>query len=288
VRGVLSRGINRLRAAAFEANGEDGYIITDGFDASSVGGGTTSDDALAAWLRAISNRAPFLPPAPLGARATSPRGQWEKVELDSGIGRRIRDGGWHDSSLTGPRASWDTPAVRISLPSLPLRGVPSAFADAGFSRWVRVVGAFGHVHAALYRADRAGFTLVGEGVVDVVDPAALERQIAEANSGRPLAAEKNHPKHRAVLGYYKCFDDMRRKPQACTLEARKFVTKLSPAAIDGDRAHGASCKDWRSGSSSTSRSTFGSGTTRTAEACPPGHRRRPYRLQLPSQSFWCF
>lgn len=65
--------------------------------------------------------------------------------------------------------------MAIPLPE-PL-GVETSWADAGY-REVRVVGNRGEVSRALVRDDRdageAAFTLVGEGVVDVVDPATID------------------------------------------------------------------------------------------------------------------
>ncbi len=68
-----------------------------------------------------------------------------------------------------------TPAVALSFPALP--DVPRAWAGCGFSRARYLIGESGTVGWAVVRPEPDGFTQVGHGLLDVLDPAQLEAAI---------------------------------------------------------------------------------------------------------------
>lgn len=80
--------------------------------------------------------------------------------------------------IPGPRT---TPAVAVRVP--PLRTeIPAAWAAEGFTRWRYVIGDSGRVGFMLVRDEPDGFTLVGDGAVDLVDPVGLEEALAAATA----------------------------------------------------------------------------------------------------------
>lgn len=73
----------------------------------------------------------------------------------------------------------NTPAARVALPaSWPT--IPAEFTRAGFTRWVRLVGEHGTISHLLVREDPDRVTLVGEAVLDLVDPETLRPEIDRA------------------------------------------------------------------------------------------------------------
>ena len=80
------------------------------------------------------------------------------------------------------------PAVRIPLTALDL-SVPPAWSAQGFTRRVVLVGARGHLSTALLRPEASqpatSFVLVGEGLLDRLDPTTLLADLARAEAKRP-------------------------------------------------------------------------------------------------------
>ena len=251
VGGVLARGVLRLRTLLFDTSTPENarFVAVDGLDGSAIGWGATASEAIASWRAALFREKPR-PPEP--SKFTS------EVELPPDTGpreERREDGtmvfssGLITLSFDGPSIPWPpaipsaTPGLLIPLPPLPEpERIPERYAAAGFSRWVRLVGSRGDVSHALYRADEGGFTLVGDGIVDLVDVAAFDEQMNAADARDDTYKILGHPdpftdlRHHAAFLQYRCFDDVRHVPIPCEQATAQFGRGHTPAQIDGDAA----------------------------------------------------
>jgi hypothetical protein len=125
--------------------------------------------------------------------------------------------------------------VAFPLPG-PRPPIPEAFAQNGWNRWVELVGDHGTVHRALRRDEEGGgFTLVGEGVVDAVDPANFGDGIKAAIADRDewmAEFRLSVPVTFEVLTF-SAWSDMERRP-APLKEAGSFAGDgFDPGEIDG-------------------------------------------------------
>lgn len=184
--GAWSRALAALRRRAWAGiPGGARFLVTDGLDGSSLGAGATREAALEAWRADLFRAKPKPPVAPKQPSTPPPPPELPHVERDAegkvvaaSTGTMNISGGGVGAHVDWPAAVPDNmPAAMIEVPDLPA-DVPAAFATAGFQRWVRLVGALGVPCAALVREEHDGFTLVGEGIVDIVDPARLEVDLA--------------------------------------------------------------------------------------------------------------
>jgi hypothetical protein len=107
---------------------------------------------------------------------------------------------------------------------------------------VRLVGALGVPCAALLREEHDGFTLVGEGIVDIVDAMRIEADLvaldAREREACPLPEPPwKDPKMVGRVGSYTCWDagHQRAMPLVST-GAHWSSAPFSPEMIDGDIA----------------------------------------------------
>jgi hypothetical protein len=128
----------------------------------------------------------------------------------------------------------NVPACLVPLPPLPT-AIPAGFGRAGFSRWVRLLGGHGHIHHGLVRAEDGRVTVVGEGMIDLVDPSTLDPELdaAEASSAadqRQMFGDRPMPVLHAV--HFRCWDAgwRRRVP----FEVAGGADRLHVRELDGD------------------------------------------------------
>jgi hypothetical protein len=183
-------GLRRVLAQGVPADAR--IAVADGFAGTAVALGPTLADAMAAWRVELwrhkpgSDHAPEITPPvtePAAPREPDPDPTADNVRA---LGRDVQriDLGKHTFSF-GPPASAvplpalvpdNTPATRIAIPTH-TPTIPPPWAAAGFDRWVHLVGASGSVAFALARTHPDRTTLVGEGVLDIVDPESLDARI---------------------------------------------------------------------------------------------------------------
>jgi hypothetical protein len=124
------------------------------------------------------------------------------------------------------------------LPPAP-EEIPAAFAAVGFARWVRVVPESGAVRHALVRDESDGWTLVGDGVLDVVDPAAMDAQMASAErqrredyDGHPIELRPwDNPDYVAGHMRFSCWDADRQRAAALSIVGGGWSGGFTPASL---------------------------------------------------------
>lgn len=129
------------------------------------------------------------------------------------------------------RVDDDVPAVLLDLAPLPTR-IPGAFWEAGFHRWVRVVGDAGDVTHTLVRDAASQVTLIGEEVLGHVEPWRLDEELdaVDRTTRGVLAAV---PGARAAVGMstlttYRVVDDARRRRVPIELSTSQSAPDLGP------------------------------------------------------------
>lgn len=190
--GVLRVGIAGLRRAFFEQPPptDPHFVVVDGVAGTAIGYGATEDEAFANWQRAVWRVKPRVPeqkpPAPVPLVPEQP----PSVEEHPDGSKTYHLGTFMlaaaGSALDPPVDTPDTlPAVRIPLAPLDLT-VPPAFRAQGFERRVVLVGGRGHLSTALLRPEGAGCLLVGQDVMDQLDPTTLLSELAQAEAKSPV------------------------------------------------------------------------------------------------------
>jgi hypothetical protein len=246
------RVVGPLRRALWEARVPDGarHLAADAFLGNAIAWGASRDEAVGRLETQIAaGEAPN--PVEWNVRALETHGAPQPpAEAVLPDGRRVAHLNLQvpvelPTQLTWPSGPAHTPAVALPLPAPPGEP-PAAFARAGFSRWVRLLGDSGAIAHALVRDDPNGCTVVGEGVLDLVDPAALEGlldahdQAASAPwDGKPAQNPWRAPSRRV---HYHVWDAVRRcaippiaPPSAPGLPAHPEIDQGPPAALlDGD------------------------------------------------------
>jgi len=188
-----------MRVALWEGRvpPEARFVVADGFDGSALAWGDTRDGALEAWESEVRE----VKPKPPGWK---PEPERELPDLDPEPPRRIEDADGKlrafstgTMTLTAPQVgelAWPmplprfTPAVLLPIPAAP-EHIPGHLAAGGFDRWVPLVGEFGDVGFGLLRRDGDdGFTMIGDGGLDLVDDlAGLEAEL-DASDERERAS----------------------------------------------------------------------------------------------------
>ncbi len=192
--GASTRALWAMREACWSGDvpGDARWLAADGFDGSALAWGSSREEVLARLEEEIAR----VRPKPPGWK---PEPEPEAPELEPESPRRIED---TDGKLVGVSTgtlhlvapavgelAWPMPLPRLTprvvLPLPPEPGAPPAhLAAAGFERWVRLIGPHGCVEYALLRDDGGdGHTLIGAGVLDLVDDvAALDRELDESDA----------------------------------------------------------------------------------------------------------
>lgn len=175
------------RALADGVPGAARIALADGFAGTAVAFGETLDAAMATWRTELWRHKPWSdgtsrePAGESAASTTEPRAT-DRDTTDDNVRHLGRDVqrvplGTFTFSFGPPASSVplpglvpdNMPAARITLPDRE-PSVPSRWAAAGFDRWVRLLGGSGEVAFALAHVLPNRTTLVGEGVLDIVDP----------------------------------------------------------------------------------------------------------------------
>ena len=166
------------------------FVVVDGVAGTAIGYGATEDDAFADWQQAVWRVKPRAPeqkpaaPVPLVPEQPPSVEEHPDGSKTYHLGTIVLAGA--GSALDPPVDTPDTlPAVRIPLAPLDLT-VPPAFRAQGFERRVVLVGGRGHLSTALLRPEGAGCLLVGQDVMDQLDPTTLLSELAQAEAKSPV------------------------------------------------------------------------------------------------------
>lgn len=195
VEGCWFRAMHSLRQLAFEDRlpGVGGVAVLDAYqhepEDTCLAVGTDLAEALRRWIaeerRVRPRPVPSRPPPP-PVPEDEPSSELEVVDEDGARSliltsermtltlRPDRQIPW---PIPGPST---TPLVAVPFPPFPST-IPERWASAGFRSWRYVVGESGEVGTVLVRSDRrGGSTLVGDGLLDVLDPTTLDRELDAA------------------------------------------------------------------------------------------------------------
>ena len=148
-------------------------VAADGWTGRAVAAGKTRDSTIRGWQAMVAQLRPFPekpkePPEPLPEPAIDQSFDGEQFSFH-GV-------------LRGPSSDvpWVEPTVENSPAAvLPLAGAPPSAPPLG--TWTYLVDAYGTVRPAAVRRHRGGFTLVGDRLLEVVDPAALDALLDAAD-----------------------------------------------------------------------------------------------------------
>ncbi|MCA9488416.1 MAG: hypothetical protein KC621_00790 [Myxococcales bacterium] len=195
VEGCWYRAMQSLRQLAFEDRvpGSGGVLVLDAYehapDLTCLALGADLEDALSRWKeeerRVRPRPVPSRPPPPPVVE-DEPSSELEVVDEDGSrsliltserMTLTLRPDRLIPWPIPGPST---TPLVALRLPPFPST-LPTSWATAGFARWRYLVGESGEVGTALVRDEASGgSTIVGEGLLDVLDPATLDRELEAA------------------------------------------------------------------------------------------------------------
>lgn len=230
VEGAWLRAQWVLREAAFDGRiGEDaqGWVIVDAFEGKALAVGPTFEGAVARWREEVlrvrprppkpeKREEPEVPPEPIPDHApTSGRDDEKKVAWVSTGTIRIESTSLADIAWPIPLPQ-HVPAVAVPLPAMP--EIPENYRNAGFTRVLRMFGELGAVTHGVVREEADGFTLVGEGMLDIVDPETVAEEVeaamaaqrewyADMPEGFPNPFREGHPSETHL---FKGWDDARR------------------------------------------------------------------------------
>jgi hypothetical protein len=277
----------RTALFADDAKGQARWIVADGFDGTAVARGDSIDEALIAWQRELfrarpkpPEAKPSAPPpdppapepkddAPIDLRKASTRapgaalttaGTTEHVDAEGkmvalSFGTMKFDFGPPKGAAPPPpprEIRWppatpaNTPGVLVPLGGVPGE-IPPTFRAIGFTRWARVLGAQGRVGCVLVREDDRGTLLVGEGVLDLVDPATLDAQLDDAVAKDRAQFQKTkvllpdigdpYDDCHSASHHLGVWDEGRRRAVPPVMGGGMYSRsppKLDPAQLDGD------------------------------------------------------
>jgi hypothetical protein len=212
--------------------------------------GSSLEDVEAQWKGEIFRVKPKAPkPAPAPPAKPVPDEAPEVRKDDEGNVRSISTGPLHLSVQgTGPAMEWpaaipeNISSARIVVPPAPSM-LSGALASAGFQRWVPVVGTLGHVGHVLLRRDPDGLTLIGDGIIDLIDAETLDAELRDAETrernGYPPDTPTmwNDPKYTTRTMFFACWDAGRQR--RCPLffsGGSASGGMFRPRTLDGDVA----------------------------------------------------
>ncbi|MCB9687775.1 MAG: hypothetical protein H6735_22220 [Alphaproteobacteria bacterium] len=195
VEGCWYRAMQSLRQLAFEDRvpGGGGVAVLDAYeheaDRTCLAVGPDLEQALVRWKeeeRRVRPRPTPSRPPPRPVVEDEPSSELEVVDEDGArsliltserMTLTLRPDRMIPWPIPGPST---TPLVAVRLPPLP-SSVPPTWAAVGFARWRYLVGESGEVRTALVRDDAGeGSTVVGEELLDVLDPGTLDRELDAA------------------------------------------------------------------------------------------------------------
>jgi hypothetical protein len=176
-RAVWNVGMFALREALFRERipGSARWAIADGWTGAALAFGATREAAITAWRAEVDR----VRPAP---ERPAPPPELEDAP-EPGMHTEARPGGFATwGTLRGPRSDvpWVEPAPeRTPAALIPLVPLPSTAPPLG--GWTRLLGARGETYPAALRFEKGGFTLVGDLLLERLDVARLEDQLATAD-----------------------------------------------------------------------------------------------------------
>jgi hypothetical protein len=250
VAGAWGRARWALREAAFEGRLPDdaaGWVVIDAFEGGVMAVGPDFASAVARWRDEVARVRPR-PPKPDKRDEPEPRVPDREPELvkdDEGNLVRFSTGTVRLTSPVLAHLAWPiplpqhVPAAAVPLPPLP--SMPEAYRRAGFSRVLRMFGEHGAVTHGMLREEADGFTVVGEGLLDVVDPTTVGEEIDAATArhraeyadmpvGFPNPFDEDYP---CETLRFRCWDDARRCRVPLSHVGSSFGT-WTARNIDGD------------------------------------------------------
>ena len=221
LRGVYGQGLRAIRHALFHGRVPDDarWVATDGYDGIALAWGDSRNEVLERWRNEVERLRPVprrrkesqQPEAPPGAITISaPRADGERPEP----------------------APKNTPAVVVPLEPLP-RGEPP------FGAWTRLLGRYGATAPAGLRRDVAGFTLVGDKLLETLGPNGLARLDEALAQVPPLPdfPEISRPgiERNSRTTFYRIGDEQDGLP-AATIDESVQCAEFDPGLLDADIA----------------------------------------------------
>lgn len=228
VEGAWGRARGALREAADDGRLPDdarGWAVIDAFEGKALAWGDTFDEAVERWRAEVARVRPRPPkPEKTTERAEpTPEHEARTVRDDERKVAWVSTGAIRLESPSLADIAWPipipphVPAAAVPLPPMP--AIPDAYRRAGFTRVLRMFGEHGAVTYGLVRDEPDGFTLVGEGMLGVVDPETVGEEIEAAMSaqragyadmpeGFPNPFAEDHPSQTHL---FKGWDDARRR-----------------------------------------------------------------------------
>jgi len=155
LRGVWATGRRAIRHALFhdKVPHDARWVAADGYDGAALAWGATRDEALTRWREEVER----LRPAPREkAKPVDPPPGAFPLKVARADGERPEP------------APENTPAAVVRLDPPPAGPCP-------FGAWTRVLGDYGEVVSAARRGDVAGFTMIGEPLMEKLGKDGLER-----------------------------------------------------------------------------------------------------------------
>ena len=231
--GVRGRGLRFLRERAW-AEGlpeEAGWLVIDSFNGVALASGATLDEAHEAWLNEVESLQP-LPPRPKPVELPEPQEPTASASADEEEGSITIQMQATIVIVPEMEMPWpparpeNTPCLAVPIPALP--PTPTRWTEAGFTRRVRLLGEHGECGFVLVRDEEEGWTLIGDALLDAVDPRELEPFFLAQD-------ERNRSEHRDHFGHGSPWEQPR-----------------YPLKIISARAWDASVGRWNEGLQSTS------------------------------------
>lgn len=243
---ALRGAVLGLRRALWEGRIPEAarWVVVDGYAGAALCTGATPEEALAGWTSAVWQarpKPPELEPREPGPPAFKLTPLADSPAPPADPSHRTFTSGAIEVQGPAPTIPWPppdpalVPVVLFPLVPAPAE-VPPAFARAGGWRWARLLGELGEAGHVLVRAEDDGYLLVGEHVVDVVDPASVSLQIDLARERWPFGGDEDLF---AALGMgasfesFRVWNDLRRQPCAWEVASRSQNTRFRPEVLDG-------------------------------------------------------
>jgi len=226
IEGARNCGLFAIRDALF-----DGRIpetarcaVADAFDGSTLAWGERPDETLARWRTEVLRRKPRPPDPP--RRRRPPEGTVPGAFTITGPSSDIP---WPDATPE------NTPAVLIPL-------APVARSPWRGASVMRLLGGFGGTIQALMRRDADGFTLVGDGLIGLVDLDGIDAMLEEVQHFDHPAIEQareawlgERPPYDTETTVYRLVDDSTLEPITPRVDSGSRGYGFRGRALDGDR-----------------------------------------------------
>jgi len=231
VTGRWWHGLHAIREALFDdaIPSDARWAVADGYAGTALAWGATREDALAAWRGVVDH--------------VRPRPATSEIPPDfppeSVVSCEVSDGVWSaEAFLRGQRSDMaepeptpaNTPAVLVPLAPAPPRPPPRG-------RWVRLLGDRGTTVHAVYLRDAAGFTLVGEKLLEILSLDGLGRRL-DAVPSHPepdLPWHPDRPPRNYSLVSYRFVDDRTLVPIEPRIAETSHGAEFRARQLDGDR-----------------------------------------------------